>query len=142
MAFDKEILDSIDDAKRPVNSSFIKSIGSDQGRDKRSLLQQGIGAVTGQVPKKTLAVEIRGDTYYYFDVPQNVVRAFEQAGSKGQFFNRMIKGKYDYMRKWGSGKVGRRKGASEDPTARKAKAVETGPKARRLDEVLTELGLK
>lgn len=45
----------------------------------------------------TLTVSFRsGDEYDYFNVPPSVYRAFQSAGSAGQFFIRSIKGRYAY----------------------------------------------
>ena len=37
-------------------------------------------------------------TYIYFDVPQEIYAAMQAAPSKGQFFNRAIRGSYRYAR--------------------------------------------
>jgi hypothetical protein len=39
---------------------------------------------------------ITGRRYLYFKVPQEVVQAFEQASSKGAFFNKYIRPYYEY----------------------------------------------
>lgn len=45
---------------------------------------------------KTLVVYIGKDTYECVDVPVEVWSAFKSADSKGSFFNRNIRGKYNH----------------------------------------------
>ena len=62
-----------------------------------------------------------GKVYLYKGVPPAVVDAFEQASSKGQFFNQAIKGKFS--------------GTLVDPSAVPAVADGAKPKARRKAKV-------
>ena len=48
-------------------------------------------------PTKTLTVRFkRGQTYEYVNVPKKVFENLNIARSKGEYFNRAIKDKYDY----------------------------------------------
>lgn len=45
----------------------------------------------------TLQVDfVSGDTYEYLNVPPSVHRMFQAAGSKGEYFARHIRGRYQY----------------------------------------------
>lgn len=47
----------------------------------------------------TLQVDfVDGSTYEYMNVPPQTHRAFQSAGSKGEFFARQIRGRYPYER--------------------------------------------
>jgi hypothetical protein len=76
-----------DDAKPPVDpwehtSGFVSSNISEFRYDKST---------------DTLQVDFNsGDTYEYYNVPPTTHRAFQAAGSKGEFFARHIKGRYSY----------------------------------------------
>lgn len=49
-------------------------------------------------PKKRLRIDFRrGGTYFYNNVPLNIFKRFLKAKSKGYFFNRVIKDKYNYV---------------------------------------------
>lgn len=51
------------------------------------------------VSTQILTVEfIRGETYNYFDVPENVYEEMKTATSKGKFISDRIKGYYRYAR--------------------------------------------
>ena len=41
---------------------------------------------------------LNGSRYHYYDVPQQIAQAFDQAGSKGEFLAVSIKGHYRYSR--------------------------------------------
>jgi hypothetical protein len=61
----------------PVQSSNIAAVGYDQ-------------------PNHVLAVQFtNGTTYHYKDVPSDVIEAMKEAESKGSFFAKSIRGKYD-----------------------------------------------
>ena len=45
----------------------------------------------------TIAFRTNGSVYMYKDVPKSVVEEFLSAESKGRYFNKNIKGNYDYM---------------------------------------------
>lgn len=51
--------------------------------------------------RKVLAITFltSGATYWYFNVPKDVVKGFNVAGSKGRYFNRMIKNRYSFSKK-------------------------------------------
>lgn len=69
-----------------VASSRITSIGYD---GEQQILAVGF-------PPKTTSDE--GSLYHYYDVPAAVFESFAKADSKGSFFEREIRRKYDYRK--------------------------------------------
>lgn len=66
--------------RKSVDSSNIKSIGYDEG-------------------SSTLEVEFHsGSIYQYFDVPLNIYNELREAGSKGQYFAKQIKGYFRFAK--------------------------------------------
>lgn len=58
-----------------------------------------IGSIHYYYEQKFLDVQFRGtDLYRYFDVPEDVWRAFKEAESKGKFLNKQIKGIYEFQK--------------------------------------------
>lgn len=48
---------------------------------------------------RILVVEFKnGGVYNYFDVPENVFKGMEAAGSRGQYLAQQVKGTYRYAR--------------------------------------------
>jgi hypothetical protein len=50
-------------------------------------------------PGRRLRIEyVSGNVYLYLDVPAEVYEAMKKSGSKGQYLNRYIKGRYEFER--------------------------------------------
>lgn len=66
--------------RQPVNSSNIASIGYDES-------------------SQILEVEFKsGGIYQYFNVPKNAYEIFMNAGSKGKYFYKYIKERYEFVK--------------------------------------------
>jgi hypothetical protein len=66
--------------REPVESSSLVSIGFDRGA-------------------RVLEIEFRsGASYRYLEVPPAVFEEMKKASSKGRFFARFIRGKYEFQR--------------------------------------------
>jgi hypothetical protein len=51
------------------------------------------------VPRRLLRIEyVSGNVYEYHNVPAEVYEAMKKSGSKGQFLNKFIKGRYEFER--------------------------------------------
>jgi hypothetical protein len=73
---------------QPVASSSIRAIGYDQ-----------------DASELWIAYHSAADPYVYLEVPAEVFAELEEAGSKGNYVNRMIKPFYRYERRaWPSGR--------------------------------------
>lgn len=58
-----------------------------------------IAAIRYEENQLLLEVEfLNGSLYHYYEVPQHVAQALDQAGSKGEFLAASIKGHYRYSR--------------------------------------------
>lgn len=53
-----------------------------------------IGTVIYSPDIQTMEIELNGNVYNYCNVPQRIYESFEGAGSKGEFYNREIRGIY------------------------------------------------
>jgi hypothetical protein len=68
-------------------------------REFRPFPSTNIAAVRYDADLMLLEVEFHnGGRYHYYDVPQNIAQAFEDAASRGQFLAASIKGHYRYSR--------------------------------------------
>ena len=73
---------------QPVASSSIRAIGYDQ-----------------DVSELWIAYHSAADPYVYLEVPADVFAELDEAGSKGEYVNRMIKPFYRYeQRPWPGGR--------------------------------------
>ena len=69
------------------------------GPETTILSSSNLASATFDPDTDTLTIEFNsGDSYDYFNVPQNVYRSLTLAGSAGDYFNRNIKGRYGYSR--------------------------------------------
>jgi len=54
-----------------------------------------IGTVTYSIDFQSMEIDFNGRVYPYCNVPQRIYDAFKGSGSKGKYFNRIIKGIYE-----------------------------------------------
>ena len=54
-----------------------------------------VGRVTYSPPLQTMEIDLNGKKYGYCKVPERIFEGFRSASSKGEFYNRSIKGQFD-----------------------------------------------
>lgn len=82
-----------------AQSPFIKRINKLEEMGRQSVSSSSIAAIGYENESETLEIEfLKGGTYQYFDVPENIYKDLMNADSHGQYFAQNIKGAYRFSK--------------------------------------------
>ena len=82
-----------------AQSPFIKQINKSKNMNRQSVSSSNIASIGYENQSQTLEIEfLKGGTYQYFDVPENIHSDLMIADSHGQYFAQNIKGVYRFSK--------------------------------------------